>query len=103
MMFKASIARLLCIIVLEFFVMNCEIGLPKGSNSSFNVLLRSPSVKIPFNKLFSITRATPRPLELTSIRVLDKVVLRSTIGNPFPFAIKSSTFVTNLFPNFPPG
>ena len=69
----------------------------------FKALLRSPSVKIPFRLEFSITKATPSPLELISIRVLARLSVGKTIGNSSPFFITSSALSINLFPSLPPG
>ena len=77
-------ARLSFEIDFVFFVMNFDMASLKGSFSLLSVLLKSPSVKIPFRDLLSITRATPRPLELISIRVLDSVVFGFTLGRFFP-------------------
>ena len=90
-------------IVFVFLVIYLSILLLSGSFTLFKVLRRSPSVKIPANFFLSITKATPRPFELISINVSDKVISLETIGKSFPFDIKSSTVVMSLLPSFPPG
>ena len=58
-----------------FFVINFDIFSSRGLDSLFNVLLKSPSVKIPIKDLFLITKETPNPLELISISVSERDVL----------------------------